>query len=201
MPRRTTIKDKREKRKDNRDASVAVTKKRGRPKKIVEPMVDEKMSKRRARPKKIAAPATDVIQEVELIHEPKTEQSERVILKHFSEEEIVAEFKRKRIMWASVAFVAVLIMFVWVANIKRIVGVDASGSGSTIRVEDFIRNFSQNFKQINTGINQLKNEVASTSATNADAATTSETYDTNVEEINRELRELINNASTTINNN
>lgn len=161
---------------------IIKSRKRGRPKKITEPVVEE------------------ISDEIEKVASSATRRGGgKIVLRHFTEEEIIVENKRKRVMWVSVAFVAMLVLFVWAANLKRIVSVDAAGNGgSLISLSDFTSHLSKNFKQINSSISALKNEVASSS--DSKLATTSETYDTNIREINKQLKEMIINASTTINN-
>jgi hypothetical protein len=178
---------------------AVAAKRRGRPKKSAEPITEAKKPVRKSE-----KPDNKEILLAET--EPILEEPKKIVLKHFTAEEIELENKRKKVMWVSVAFVAILVLFVWAANLKRIVGADAASGGSLISFEEFKNNFSDNFKRINSSIADLKKEVASSTDEKAQAATTSEDYDTNIDEINKELQELITNASstlasTTINNN
>jgi methyl-accepting chemotaxis protein len=206
MPRRTkqiqgeSSKEKVARRKTTQaPAETVPAKRRGRPKKSAESKVEaKKPAKKTAKP--------DETETLQLESESIAPEPKKIVLKHFTAEEIELETKRKRVMWVSVSFVAILVLFVWMANLKRIVGADAASGGSLISFEEFKDNFSDNFKRINASIADLKKEVASSSDGSTQAATSSNDYDTNIDEINKELKELIINASstiasTTINNN
>lgn len=131
----------------------------------------------------------------------ETKSPKAVVVRRFTEEEIIAENKRRQIMWVSVSFAMMLIVIVWVANVKKIVSVSAMNIGSVLMFDDFKNNFSQSFKAVNSGLAEIKKETgATTSDDNLLASTTDENFNTNMEEINRELSQIINNASSTINN-
>lgn len=131
----------------------------------------------------------------------ETKSPKAIVVRRFTEEEILAENKRRQIMWVSVSFAMMLIVIVWVANVKKIVSVSAMNIGSVLMFDDFKNNFSQSFKAVNSGLAEIKKETgATTSDGNLLASTTDENFNTNMEEINRELGQIINNASSTINN-
>lgn len=206
MPRRTkqsqgeSSKEKVARRKTTQaPAETVPVKRRGRVKKSAEPKAE-----RRKPAQKIVKP--DEENAVQAESEMTVEAPEKIVLKHFTDEEIALEAKRKRVMWLSVSFVAILVLFAWMVNLKRIVGVDAASDSKLISFEQFKDNFSENFRRINASIADLKKEVATSSDAALQSATSSNDYDTNIDEINEGLKELIINASstlssTTINNN
>ena len=159
------------------------------------------MLKRRGRPKKVVDNfeieniVTEFLPEVEKgVVQPK-------IVRSFSKEQIAMENKRKQVMWVSVGFVMVLVFFVWVVNLKKIVSVNAMDIGSIVKIDDLKKGFSANYKQFSTNISAIKTEIASTTKNIAQSTTTAdETFNTNIDEVNKGLIKMIGNSSSTINN-
>ena len=159
---------------------------------------DEKNNnqKRRGRPKKT---------EQAVIYEDKAPRE--TVIRRISDDEVRLQQERARIMWVSVGIIMTAIVGFWVYILKT--GIDKTSvnaknnteslSDMKVNLESQAKQLKESFKIIKTGLDNIKSSTTTLATSSLPIATSSD-YNTNVSELNNQLREILKQATSTVNN-
>lgn len=131
----------------------------------------------------------------------------RIVLREVTDEEVFAQRKRERIMFVAIAGIMIIVAIVWVANIRSSVQAVNFDSSVFDKFSKQNEEFSNKINANNLFMDKFKNVIKTDLASSTTASATvgvlpvGDDYNTNIDEVNQKIENIINNSSSTLNKN
>lgn len=133
--------------------------------------------------------------------------SKRIVLREVTDEEVFAQRKRERIMFMAIAGIMTIVAIVWLANIRS--SVQAVNFDSSVfdkfskQNEEFTNKINANNQFMDKFKSVIKSDIASSSemSSTSQELPVGDDYNTNIDEVNQKIENIIKNSSSTLNKN